>query len=70
MTTYDFLMPAGRTSLLDMLRGLFTRAPHDDGSEASGYDKAERELNAMTDRELRDLGLSRGDIHHAVRFGR
>lgn len=29
-----------------------------------------RELSAYTDAELADLGLARGDIEHAVRYGR
>ena len=29
-----------------------------------------RQLAALTDRELSDIGLSRGDIHQAARQGR
>lgn len=30
---------------------------------------AEAELAAMSDADLRDIGIHRGDIHNAVRFG-
>lgn len=49
----------------------------DDASEAvaalegrRGLRRAIRELNAYSDRELADLGLSRADIPHAVLYGR
>lgn len=29
-----------------------------------------RELNRLTDRELNDLGINRGDVQHVARFGR
>ncbi|CAO3430024.1 DUF1127 domain-containing protein [Azospirillum doebereinerae] len=32
--------------------------------------RAESELNLMSDVELSDMGLYRGDIHNAVRSGR
>ncbi|WP_158599793.1 DUF1127 domain-containing protein [Azospirillum cavernae] len=32
--------------------------------------RAEYELNHMSDVELADVGLSRGEIHNAVRHGR
>ena len=32
--------------------------------------QAEQELNHMSDMELADVGLTRGDIHNAVRHGR
>ncbi len=32
--------------------------------------RAEYELNHMSDFELADVGLSRGEIHNAVRHGR
>ncbi|MEO0635328.1 MAG: DUF1127 domain-containing protein [Pseudomonadota bacterium] len=35
--------------------------------EASTLRKARRELNAMSDRELNDLGISRGDIPVVLR---
>ncbi len=34
------------------------------------YSRAVRELNAMTDRELLDIGITRGSIERAVRNGR
>ena len=33
------------------------------------YRRAESELEAMSDRELADLGISRHDIRHVVRGG-
>ncbi|MEO0496954.1 MAG: DUF1127 domain-containing protein [Pseudomonadota bacterium] len=35
--------------------------------EATKLRKARRELNAMSDRELNDLGISRGDIPAVLR---
>ena len=35
--------------------------------EAQKLRKARRELNAMTDRELNDLGIARGDIPAVLR---
>jgi uncharacterized protein YjiS (DUF1127 family) len=32
--------------------------------------RATREMRALDDRTLRDLGLDRGGVEHAVRFGR
>lgn len=29
-----------------------------------------RELNKLSDRELHDLGINRGDVQHVARFGR
>lgn len=29
-----------------------------------------RELSRLTDRELNDLGINRGDVQHVARFGR
>ena len=36
-------------------------------SERSRRRRAMEELNALTDRELADIGLTRGEIGHAVR---
>lgn len=38
--------------------------------ERSDLYQAENELNHMSDMELSDIGLTRGDIHVAVRSGR
>ncbi|AWK85551.1 DUF1127 domain-containing protein [Azospirillum thermophilum] len=32
--------------------------------------RAEQELLGMSDTELADIGLTRGDVHNAVRYGR
>ena len=38
-------------------------------AENAGYARAARELHGLTDRELNDLGISRGEIWRAVREG-
>ncbi|MBP2231401.1 uncharacterized protein YjiS (DUF1127 family) [Azospirillum agricola] len=48
---------------------LFQRVVHWVKERADLY-RAEYELNHMSDMELADVGLTRGDIHNAVRHGR
>ena len=48
---------------------LFQRVVHWFKERADLY-RAEFELNHMSDMELADVGLTRGDIHNAVRHGR
>jgi uncharacterized protein YjiS (DUF1127 family) len=46
---------------------------HDDArgqTHAHRYAEAEAELQALSERELADLGIARGEIAHAVRHGR
>lgn len=50
---------------LDWLRGGIER-----WRLASATRRAEAELRALDPRELLDIGLDRGGIHHAVRHGR
>jgi len=45
-------------------------AANDTHLSESEIRQAIRELKAMNDRELDDLGLARADIEHAVRHGR
>ena len=47
----------------------FQRVVHWVKGRADLY-RAESELNQMSDVELSDMGLYRGDIHNAVRRGR
>ncbi|PID49442.1 MAG: hypothetical protein CR991_06785 [Proteobacteria bacterium] len=60
-------------NFLDMISDVFNNKPA--ANDASSVSEAEirraiRELKAMNDRELNDLGLARGEIEHAVRYGR
>jgi len=48
---------------------VFQRVVHWVKEHADLY-RAESELNLMSDVELSDMGLYRGDIHNAVRGGR
>jgi len=41
-----------------------------DGQGGLDLREAERQLQALSDKELRDLGISRGEIHYVVRNGR
>ena len=41
-----------------------------DGHGGLEIREAERQLKALSDKELRDLGISRGEIPHVVRNGR
>ena len=41
-----------------------------DGHGGRELRKAERQLQALSDKELRDLGISRGEIPYVVRNGR
>ena len=38
-------------------------------AQNAGYARAARELHTLTDRELNDLGIGRGEIWTAVRQG-
>jgi len=39
-------------------------------AKEGGYGNVERKLYAMTDRELNDMGICRGEIPNVVRNGR
>jgi len=54
--------------MLRLLLGLLK--PADERRRDDAYERAIAELNAYTDRELADLGISRGEIRSAVRHGR
>lgn len=48
----------------------FVYAKHQQDSKQKEMRQAIRELETFSDRELMDLGLVRGDIERAVRYGR
>ena len=45
------------------------RKAYNTWAENAGYARAARELHSLTDRELNDLGIGRGEIWRAVRQG-
>jgi len=45
------------------------RTAYANWAENAGYARAARELHGLTDRELNDLGIGRGEIWRAVREG-
>ena len=45
------------------------RTAYTNWAENAGYARAARELHNLTDRELNDLGIGRGEIWRAVRDG-
>ena len=45
------------------------RTAYANWAENAGYARAARELHGLSDRELNDLGIGRGEIWSAVRQG-
>jgi uncharacterized protein YjiS (DUF1127 family) len=56
--------------LLELLRRLTVNTSASDQQQIRRAADAQAELQALSDRELADLGISRGLIAHAVRHGR
>ena len=62
--------------MMKLLHFALTHLPHaSEGTETRwkhgrAFRRAEHELSALSDSDLRDLGISRGEIPYAVRYGR
>lgn len=48
----------------------FNKAANDADNDSAEVQQAIRELQQLSDAELWDLGISRSEIPHAVRYGR
>lgn len=57
------------TLILSFLQTVINTVPKSprDLAKLSAYSKVKRELNAMSDRDLLDIGLTRGDIEDVAR---
>ena len=55
--------------ILSFLQTVINTVPKSprDLAKLSAYSKVKRELNAMSDRDLLDIGLTRGDIEDVAR---
>ncbi len=54
------------SAIANFFKGFVTESRFDPSWDSEGY----KQLSALTDYELRDIGITRGDINHICRGGK